>query len=316
MSRPRLVIAGAGGVVGRHLIAAARDRYDITVLTRHRDGDAPQGVRVRVWNPRAAREEDDRAIGALAGVLDGARALVNLAGAPLSDGRLGSEHARRVVDSRVDSAATLIAANASAIAPVDVWFQASAVGFYGDRGDDLLTEHSAPGDDLLADTARAWEAAAQPAAELSRLLIGRFGLVLAEDAPAWQRLLLPIRLYVGGSLGSGRQWYAWIGADDLARAILWLIEDDEAEGIFNVTAPEPVRQVDLARHAAERLGRPLWTRVPGFALRLGLGGVADALVLPSIRALPQRLQSSGFTFSFPTIERMMTHLLPRTSEPA
>ena len=310
MAPPRLVIAGAKGVVGRHLVGAARDRYDLTVLTRSVDGAEPAGVRAVAWNPRAAREGDRAAIGALAEVLDGSRALVNLAAVSLSAGRLGPEHAARVVDSRVDGADTLVAANAAAVSPVEVWFQASAVGYYGDRGDEILTESSGAGDDFLASIVRTWEGAAQPAAERSRLVTGRFGLVLAGDAPAWQRYLLPIRLLLGGALGSGKQWYPWIDGHDLARAILWLIETDDAEGAYNLTAPEPVRQAELSRAAARKLGRPASMRVPAFALRLALGRVADAVVLPSIRALPERLLGSGFVFEAATIEQEMTRLWP------
>jgi uncharacterized protein (TIGR01777 family) len=311
MDRPRLVIAGAGGVVGHHLVAAARERYAVAVLTRRIDGDEPAGTRSVVWNPRAAREGDDAAIASLAQTLSGARAIVNLAGASIADGRLGPDHVARVRDSRTDSAATLAAANAAATVPATAWFQASGVGRYGDRGDEVLTERSGPGDDLLASISRAWEGSATDAAELSRVVVGRIGLVLAADAPAWRRFLLPIRLGAGGRLGSGDQWYAWIDADDLARAILWLLERDDAEGPYNLTAPEPVRQVELSRAAARRLGRPALLRVPAFALRIVLGRVADALLLSSARAVPERLLSEGFTFDTPTLDRAVERLLPR-----
>jgi uncharacterized protein (TIGR01777 family) len=305
-----MVIAGAGGVVGRHLVAAARERYAITVLTRRIDGDEPAGARAVTWNPCAAREGDDDAIAALAETISGATAIVNLAGASIADGRLGPDHIARVRESRADSAATLSAANAAAV-PATAWFQASGVGRYGDRGDEILTERSGPGDDLMASISRDWEGSATEASERTRVVIGRMGLVLAPDAPAWQRYMLPIRLGVGGRLGSGEQWFAWIDAEDLARSILWLIENDGAEGPYNLTAPEPVRQVDLSRAAARRLRRPALMRVPAFALRLVLGRVADAVLLPSARAVPERLLAEGFTFNVPTVDRLIDRLLPR-----
>lgn len=310
MERPRLVIAGAGGVVGRHLIAAARERYDITVLTRRIDGDEGEGVRVVTWKPRAAREGDAAAISALAAELAGAHALVNLAGASIAAGRLGPEHVARVRESRVDGGATLVAANAAAASPVRVWFQMSGVGYYGDRGDEVLNEQSGPGNELLTSISQDWEGSAAAAAERSRLTIGRTGMVLAIDAPAWQRFLLPIRLFVGGALGRGDQWLSWIDADDLARAILWLIENDGARGVYNLTAPAPVRQLEMSRAAARHLGRPALVRVPAFALRLVLGRVADALLLASARVVPQRLLAEGFSFDTPSIDRAVERLVP------
>ena len=135
--------------------------------------------------------------------------------------------------------------------------------------------------------------------------------MLATDAPAWQRLLLPIRLGVGGPLGNGRQWYPWIGADDLSRAILFLLEHPQARGVYNLTAPEPVRQLDLARRVAKRLRRPAIVPVPTPLLRLVLGAAADALVLASARALPQRLEALGFPFEYPRLEPLMEKLLER-----
>lgn len=310
MDRPRLVIAGAGGVVGRHLVTAARDRYHITVLTRRVDGDEPAGTRAVAWNPRAAALGRSDEISAVAAVLDGAQALINLAGASIAAGRLGPEHQARVLGSRVDSTETLVAANRAAGRPVEVWFQGSAVGYYGDRGEQILTEQSGGGEGLLAATAQAWERAAESAAASSRLLIGRFGgFVLAKDSPVWQRFLLPIRLFAGGALGPGDQWYTWIDADDLARAALQLIGDPAAQGAYNFTAPEPVRQLALSRAAARRLNRPALLRAPVFALRAAVGAVADEILLPSIRAVPQRLLAENFSFEVPSVERAMAKLL-------
>ena len=309
MTQPTLVIAGAGGVVGRHLVTAATERYDITVLTRSVDGDEPAGTTAVAWNPKAAKENDEKTLDKLAEVLDGAHAVVNLAGASIDDGRMDEAHKRRVLESRVDSTNTLVAAFERATNPPPTWFNASAVGYYGSRGDEILTEDSAPQDSFfLSKVSQAWEDAARQVGDKTRLTIGRFGLVLANDAPAWKQFRLPIELFVGGPLGDGKQWYAWIDADDLARGVLFLLESESAEGVHNFTAPEPVRQLTMTRKAAAKMGRPAVVPAPAFALQLILGGLADALLLPSARALPTRLEEAGFTFNQPTIDAEMDKL--------
>jgi len=313
-----VIIAGAGGIIGQRLIEALRGRDDgdgaprITALTRRADGHWPDGVTPFVWNPAAARLGDAAALAALAAKLDGAAALVNLAGSSIAAGRLDAAHVARVKGSRVDAATTLLAAVRRAAAPPGVWLQASGVGLYGDRGDELLTEASAPGDparDVLVPTSLAWEAAAAPAADLTRLVTARFGVVFDRDAEAWRKLLLPVRLFAGGPLGSGRQWLPWISGRDTARALVWLIETPAAAGTFNLTAPEPARQIDVTRTAARALRRPAWLPAPAFALRLALGNVADALLLSSQRVIPQRLLDAGFVFEDRTIEGTVAGLV-------
>lgn len=316
MADGQVIISGAGGIIGSRLIEAlregARPATPITVLTRRADGRWPDGVTPFVWKPAAARQADDAALAALAERLDGAAALVNLAGSSIAAGRLDAAHLARVKGSRVDAATTLLAAARRAAAPPGVWLQGSAVGLYGDRGDELLTEASAPGDparDALVPTGLAWEAAAAPAAELTRLVTARFGVVFDRDAEAWRRLVLPVRAFVGGPLGSGRQWMPWISGRDVGRALAWLIETPTARGAYNLAAPEPARQIDVTRAAARALHRPVWLPVPAFALRLALGRVADALLLSSQRVIPERLLEAGFAFEDRTIEGAVRGLL-------
>ena len=305
--KPILVIAGASGVIGTHLIKAAGDRYRIRTLTRS-SATKHEGATPMVWRPEAAKEGDRRALEALAEGLDGASALVNLAGASVADGRLGEAHKRRVLESRVDSTRTLLHAHRLCPNPPPVWFQASATGYYGDAGEAALNEN-APKDAgfFLAEVCDAWERAAGDA-NGARLVIGRIGVVLAQDAPGWQKMLAPIRLGVGGPFGSGRQWWPWIDADDLVGAMLFLIGHEESRGVYNLSAPEPVRQGDLAREAARRLRRPT-IAAPAFALRLATGGVADTVLLPSAKALPAKLLKEGFTFERTNIESELDKLL-------
>jgi len=248
MEKRKLIIAGAGGVVGRHLVTVAQESYDITVLTRKIDGDEPVGTTPVAWNPRAAKEKADNALSELAEVLSGAFAVINLAGASIDDGRMDDEHKNRVLESRVDSTDTLVEAFKRADAPPPAWFNASAVGYYGDRGDEVLLETSSAQDTFfLSKVSQAWEDAARQIEGETRLIIGRLGLVLAKDAPAWEKFIMPIKLFVGGPLGDGKQWYAWIDADDLARGVLYLLEHPEAQGVYNFTAPNPVRQLTLTK---------------------------------------------------------------------
>lgn len=302
-----MVIAGAGGVVGRSLVRAAAGRYEVVLLTR---GDTTlTGARSVRWDPDAAERGDEAALASLARALEGAAALVNLAGSSIAAGRLDEAHQRRVRESRERAGATLVAAAQRCDVPPPVWFQASGIDIYGDGGERVLDETAGvEGDGPIQVIGRAWEASADPAKAFARVILGRIGVVLAPDAEAWTKLLLPIRLFVGGPLGSGRQWFPWIEADDLARAIVFLIEDERAEGPYNLVA-EPVRQIELTRLAARALRRPAIVPAPAFALRIALGAVADVLLLTSKRAVPARLREAGFTFEAPTAEVAVAKLL-------
>jgi uncharacterized protein (TIGR01777 family) len=309
-----MVIAGASGVVGKHLVTEARRRgFTLRLLTRGKARDEGAAVRAFPWDPARAAAGDPGAVDLVARALDGADVVTNLAGASLGEGRLGAKHKEAVLGSRVDATRALVRGRAKAEKKPPVWVQASAVGFYGDTGEARIDETAPRGRSFLADVCQAWEDEARTALQQPsppRLLIGRIGLVLAADAPAWSQMLLPIKLGVGGALGSGRQWWAWIDADDLARALLDLAADPAADGVFNLTAPASVRQLDLTRQAATLLRRPSFLPAPAFALRLATGGVADELLLPSCDAVPARLEARGFRFEQPGIGGELLKLLP------
>jgi uncharacterized protein (TIGR01777 family) len=297
--KPRLVIAGASGTIGQHLIQTATS-FEVLTLTRQ---NTP-GTQVIRWNPQAAQQKDQTSLHNLAKALDGAKAIVNLAGSSIADGRLDKVHQEKILESRLNSTATLIAALQLCQQPPEIFFQASAVGYYGNRNDETLLETSAPQpNNILSEICLSWENAAKPIQDISRLVTGRFGLIIAKDAPAWKKMTLPIKLFVGGPLGNGQQWYPWIDASDAARAILFLIENSSSEGVYNITAPNPIRQKDLVKKTAHYLGRPSIFPAPAFALRILLGGVADALLLSSNRVLPQRLEQAGFKFETHYLEQ-------------
>ena len=309
-TRPVLVISGASGLIGTHLIEAAKARYDLRLLTRNPDKTAEnrEGRTWVAWDPDASSRGDEGALGALTEAVSGAHAVVNLAGVSVAEGRLDGAHRRKVIESRTRSAKALLLAQRRAAEPAKVWFQASATGFYGDRGDAVLTEASPAGHGPLVDICRVWEAAPEDAGG-ARLVVGRIGIVLAKDAAGWQKMVLPVKFFVGGPFGSGQQWYSWIDADDLAQTILFLVEKEGAAGVYNLTTPEPIRQGDLVRQTATRLGRPALLAAPAFALRLALGGLADALILASAKVLPGRLQAEGFVFGRPTFGQELDKLL-------
>ena len=306
--KPILVISGASGFVGSHLIDAAKEHYDLRLLTRSEGRTAPEGQTWVTWNTEAASRGDKAALEPLTEAVSGAGAIINLAGSSITEGRLGKEQLQTIIESRVQSARALLNAQRRAQTPAEVWFQASATGYYGDRGDTKLTERSPSGHGRLSEVCKVWEASPEDAGG-ARLITGRFGVVLAKEAEAWQKLLLPIKLFVGGPLGSGQQWFPWIDADDLARAILFLVETNTAAGVYNFTAPEPVRQLTLTRRTAARLSRPAFVPAPAFALRIALGGLADALILASAKVIPARLEQANFTFKYPTLADELDKLL-------
>lgn len=299
MAPPRtVVVAGASGLVGSALVPAL----------------IAEGHSVRRLVRRAARGDDeiswDPAAGILpVGTLDGVDAVINLAGVGAGDHRWTQSYRRQILSSRVSTTSLLsrelakayqarTSADDSAERPVLI--QASATGFYGDRGDEVLTESSAPGHGFLSDVVRRWEAAAAPAREAGvRVVNIRSGIVLSENGGALGRLLPLLRLGVAGPLGSGRQFWSWISLPDEVRAILHLLRT-EVTGPVNLTAPAPSRNRDLTRALGAAFHRPTVLPVPGWALSLVIGGFS-AEILGSQRVHPTVLEASGFTFEHPTI---------------
>ena len=300
MTPPRtVVVAGASGLVGSALVPALRE----------------QGYTVRRLVRRAARADDeiswDPAAGILpVGTLDGVHAVVNLAGTGAGDHRWTQSYRELILSSRLTTTGLLareLAKSAHSRSTGDdqaqqpILIQASATGFYGsNRGEEVLTESSEPGHGFLADVVRRWEAAAEPARQAGvRVVNIRSGIVLAESGGALGRLLPLLRLGVAGPLGSGRQFWSWITLTDEVRAILHLLETD-VRGPVNLTSPTPARNEDLTRALGAAFHRPTVLRVPGFALKMVIGGFSSE-ILGSQRVHPTVLEASGFTFEHPTI---------------
>jgi hypothetical protein len=288
----KVVVAGGSGFLGRALATRlAADNHEVVVLTRGSSASAAPGRRV-VWSP-------DGEAGAWASEIDGAGAVVNLAGESIAAKRWSPAHKRRILDSRIYATRSLVSAIARSVRPPPVFLSGSAVGFYGPRGDEVVTEHTPPGSDFLARVCVEWEAEAGRAATTrTRVALVRTGLVLDRDAGALPQMLPPFWFGAGGPVGSGRQYWPWIHRSDWVALVRWIIATDAAAGPFNATAPEPVRNRDFARALGRVLHRPAFMPAPAFALRLMLGEMADALLLSGQRAVPAKAQAVGFSFTF------------------
>ena len=306
----RIVITGGTGLIGRALAEnLVSDNHEVIVLSRspERVSDLPGGVQAVGWDARTAE-----GWGHLA---EGAGAIVNLAGASIAgEGffptRWTDERRRLIRDSRLNSSLAVVEAVAQAEEKPRVVIQSSAVGYYGFHDDEVLTEDAAPGEDWAARfTAQEWEPSTTSVEGMGvRRAVVRTGVVLSTEGGALPRLLLPFRLFAGGPMGSGKQWYSWIHIQDQVRAIRFLIENEEAQGAFNLTAPAPATNGDLAKLIGKIMSRPSFVPVPGFAMRLAFGDVAE-VVLKGQQAVPQRLRDLGFEFRYPEAESALKDLL-------
>jgi uncharacterized protein (TIGR01777 family) len=295
----RVTITGASGFIGGSLLKKLLEEgHSLAVLTRGPAPAASTGVRYFQWTPGTPPPPES---------LAGADAVVHLAGEPVAQ-RWTAAARQRILSSRVEGTGALVEALAELPRRPEVLISASAVGYYGDRGDEILNESSTPGADFLAGVCRAWEAEATRAASLGmRVVTPRIGVVLAAHGGALARMLLPFRLGAGGRLGSGRQWMSWIHLDDLTALIAFSLAH-AVSGPINATAPNPVINAEFTRTLASVLRRPAIFPVPGFALRALFGEMAQVL-LGGQRALPAAAQSAGFAFRHPELGEALTTLL-------
>jgi uncharacterized protein (TIGR01777 family) len=294
----RVVVTGASGLIGSTLVANLRATgHDVVRLVRR----APRSRDERRWDP------DGQAVDP--GALDGADAVVHLAGAGIGDRRWSDDYKRLVRDSRVDGTTAIARAVAAADRP-PVLLSGSAVGWYGATGEEVTDETGSPGRGFLADVVRQWEAATQPAVDAgARVVLLRSGVVLSEQGGALRKVLPLFRLGLGGRLGSGRQWMSWIALPDHIAAMRFLLDRDDLSGPVNLTAPEPVRNRDYTKAIGRAVHRPALAIAPAPALRAALGGFADEGVLVSQRIVPSRLEQAGFTFAYDDVDAALSALL-------
>jgi uncharacterized protein len=286
----KIIVAGGTGWVGSALAPAlVRDGHDIVVLTRSPRPPA-NGPRYAQW--------DGRSLGSWVDEVDGADAVINLAGAPVAPKRWTPARKQVLRASRIEPTHVLAQAIERATNRPRVLANASAVGYYGDRGDDVLTEEEPPGEDFLARLVVDWEAAARKAP--TRVASLRIGIVLGPGGGALRQLALPFRLFAGGQIGNGRQWLPWVHIDDVIGVFRFVLNNSEIKGPINLSAPEPVRNREFARALGAVLRRPAWLPVPPIALRLALGELGGA-ALASTRAVPRAAQEAGYIFQQPTL---------------
>lgn len=288
MTAHTIAITGATGLIGSALTRSLRDDgHTVRPLVR-RPSEDPDAVR---WDPAAGTIDAD--------ALTGVDAVVHLAGAGIGDKRWSPARKREILESRTRGTSLIARTMAEMATPPTTFVSGSAIGFYGSRGDDVLTEDSGPGDDFVAEVVQAWEGATQPAVDAGiRTVTARTALVLASDGGILPRMALPFRFFVGGRLGSGRQWMSWITLDDEVRAIRFLLDRADISGPVNLAAPQPVTNADMSRAIGAALHRPSAVPVPAFAPRLALGReMADSLLFASQRVEPAVLTGAGFAFT-------------------
>ena len=300
----RVIVTGSTGLVGRALVRSLlADGHEVTRLVRggSQSFRAPGTAAVH-WDPE--RGEID------AGELEGHDAAVHLAGENVGEGRWDEEKKRRIIESRVKGTTLLAGALAALSAKPRVLVSASATGFYGDRGAEVLSEESASGDDFLSEVCREWEKGTLAASRAGiRVVHLRIGVVLSGEGGALQKMLTPFKLGLGGKIGSGSQYMNWITLEDLVGVIRRALEDESLRGPVNAVAPQQVTNEEFTKAIGRALGRPTFFAMPAFAARLAFGETADALLLASTRVEPARLKEAGFEFRHPELEGALRSVL-------
>ena len=303
----RIVVAGGTGFIGRALCERlANAGHAITALTRDPEqarSKVYHAVQIVPWQGFRGQSEE------LSKALDGSDVVINLAGAPIATGRWTPQVRELLRKSREGTTTAIVTTLAKLKARPVMLINASAIGFYGPRGDEELTEEASSGDGFLASLCREWEGAALAAERLGvRVATPRFGVVLGRDGGALARMLPVFRLGLGGPLGDGRQWMSWIHRDDLVELLIFLM-DHAVSGPVNATAPHPVTNGEFSKTLGQTLGRPAFLRTPGFVMKLAFGDMANELLLTGQRVIPHKAHSLGFHFRFPFIAGALNDIL-------
>jgi uncharacterized protein (TIGR01777 family) len=297
----KILITGASGLIGTALQKSFAEKGYEMLLAGRRFLNKPDHV---TWD--AEKGFDAEALVKI----DGVDAIVHLAGEPISDWRWTEDKKKRIVDSRVLGTRTIIDAISKLKNKPKVLISASAVGYYGDRGDDVLTERGGVGDTFLAEVCRDWEAEARKAENYGvRVVLNRTGIVLSKDGGALATMLTPFSLGVGGVVGSGKQWMSWLTLDDFVAIVNFELEHDDIEGAVNVVAPNPVTNEEFTKTLGEVIHRPTFLPLPKFAVDLMMGEMGDALLIDSARVTPKKLEDAGYEFKFTELKAALEDAL-------
>jgi uncharacterized protein (TIGR01777 family) len=296
----KIVLSGANGLLGGALIPSLKSGgHQVKRLVRQ---SGPAFGEEVAWDPAAGNIDRDG--------LEGQDAVIHFAAEPVA-GRWNDEKKRRIRDSRVGGTAVIAEALSKVEAPPKVLLSASAIGYYGDRGQERLSEDAAVGQGFLAEVCRDWEAATEPAKRRGiRVVNMRIGIVLTPDGGALAQMLTPFKLGVGGKFGAGTQYMSWIALDDILGAVRHLLSAD-IEGPVNLTAPNPATNAEFTKAMGKVLSRPTFFKVPAFAARAMFGEMANELLLGGVAALPTKLLESSYVFGYPELEGALRHLLGR-----
>jgi uncharacterized protein (TIGR01777 family) len=302
----RVAVSGSTGLVGSEVVTVlSAEGHEVVRLVRRVPAPGEKAVR---WDPEAGVID--------AGGLEGCDAVVHLAGENIGAGRWTAARKAAIRDSRVKGTRLLCEALAGLARPPKTLVCASAVGYYGDRGEEVMTEESPPGAGFLPGICREWEAASAAAARKGiRVVALRIGMVLSPKGGALARMLPLFRAGLGGVLGSGKQYVSWVALDDLTGIVLHALSREELRGPVNAVTPRPVTNRELTEALGKVLSRPTLLPVPSFALRLAVGEMADPLLLASTRVAPRRLEETGYRFRFPELRAALRHLLGKQEEP-
>jgi uncharacterized protein len=293
----RILVSGSSGLIGAALLRSLRaSGYEVVCLIR----GAASGKGQIAWDPARALAPES---------ISGFDAVIHLAGESIV-GRWTEAKKHRILESRVQGTRHLAEALAATPQRPQVLISASAIGYYGDRGEETLREDSTSGEGFLPEVCREWERAAEPAAGAGiRAVQMRFGLVLSASGGALQKMLLPFRMGVGGNMGNGRQWWSWVDIDDLVGAVQHVIDTEAVRGPVNMVAPSPVRNEEFTKTLASVLSRPAIFPMPAFAARLVFGQMGDELLLASQQVEPAKLLASGFIFQKPDLRKALEGIL-------
>jgi hypothetical protein len=300
----KIVIFGATGFIGKHLFSFLdKEEFDLTVVTRDVDN-----ARKKLGDHAEFCEWNGKSSEALEPILQDAWAVINLAGEGIASGPWTQNKKEKIISSRTETVRAIVDGINNLPNKPNVLIQASAIGYYGSDASKTFTEKSPAGNTFLAEVSQMWEEATSKLDPSVRLVIMRTGIVIGSNGGALHEMAKPFKYGVGGHLGSGKQWFSWIHIDDEARAILFFLENRDAKGVYNLTAPNPETMKTVARELGLVLHRPVWLHVPAFVIKTIMGQMGKEMLLGSQRVIPTRLQEQGFNFHFEELRPALTNI--------